>query len=208
MAIYTDTHVVTMPHKCATTYVMRTLKSAFGAKQAVNDRHAPLARIPEEILAGRRVLGIVRNPFQWYVSRWWYVKSTMQSDLPEFEECLKKNILRVDGVFGNKPPDVIDPPRIGSFTWQHVMYHSSRFEEFCLGSSLSSVLDVDRMMRVESIRADLIEEFGEKVVACLNQFRNSHVRGDWRKHHTERTVRIISEMDGDLASHYGYEPPL
>lgn len=202
MAIYTDSHVITMPHKCGTTYIMRVLSAACGAQKVLEDRHIPMSRIPVEYLDGRRVLGIVRNPFRWYVSRWHYVAKTMNERRP-FRDALKEDLYSENGVFGNKPPDVPSPPPVGSFTWQHVMFNSLNYSQFCQTGEIT--FSVNRMMRLENITEDLVCEFGQSIMRHLNQFRNSYTP-NWMKYIDDECVEMIAKADNQVIEHYGYTP--
>lgn len=205
--IVIPTHAITMPQKCASTYVKRVLESAFGATQVLPDRHVPLSRVPEGVIEGRRLLGITRNPWAWYVSRWRYVKKTMRSDLADFKTCLTEFITSSESIFGNRPPDIPTwTARLGAFSWQHVMYHSRSFDEFAAGAPIADVVKVDRMMKVETIRGDLMLEFGPKVQPHLKQFQNSYAKGeDWRSYYDDETRELVRQFDGDAIRAYGYE---
>ena len=205
MAISTDTHVIAMPHKCGSSYVMRVLESAFGAKKILEDRHVPMSRIPKDALAGKRVLGIVRNPFHWYVSRWYYVTKTIRK-LPSFRNVLEREIYDDQGVFGIRPKDVEKPPYIGSFTWQHVMFHSTKFWRFVKTGDAVKAITVDHVMRLENIAKELKHEFGEDITGHLKQWRNSYAAADWRKYLDRHCIELICEADGQLIEHYGYSP--
>ena len=183
---------------------MRVLESAFGAKKILEDRHIPMPRIPKDVLAGKRVLGIVRNPFQWYVSRWYYVTKTMRK-LPSFRNVLEREIYDDQGVFGKRPKDVEKPPYVGSFTWQHVMFHSRRFGRFVNTSDAVQAITVDRMMRLENIALELKHEFGDGVLGHLRQWRNSYT-ANWRQYLDDHCIELICEADGQLIEHYGYSP--
>lgn len=205
MAMIAGGRLVALPHKCGTSYVTRVLKASFPeARLVAKDRHLPMEFIPLHEFEGVRVIGLVRNPFNFYVSRWCYLKQTANCKISPFPDSLEKNIYNLQGIFGILPKGIPEPHAdVGSFSWQHFMYHSRHFSEWCAHGGLCSV-DVDLVLRVESLTGDLCSEFGDHVKPHLNQWRNHYQYGDYRDYYTEDLRKLVEQADRLTLELYGY----
>lgn len=212
----TPKHLFIGMPKCGCVYVVRVLKAAFpGCGYPGDGTHTPLFGVPDSAKQGRKVVGIVRNPWEWYVSRWNYNYSRPGKEMP-FGDWLSIHVADHRGTgakFGlasSRLPAVAET--IGLFTYMFMAYHMQDAPAILRTAKLpgdlhhhySRWISVDVFMQTESLTNDLRWVFGSTVDPHLEQFRNSIPHRPYQEYYTPEWRDRIGQLDGALAAKHSY----
>ena len=215
----TNTHLLIGMPKCGCIYATRVLASAFGRNWlAAGTVHAPLCTIPPNDYLPpnhRTIVGMIRNPFAWYYSRWAYFYfHAPDSKRYEFPEYFARHYMNPHGPIGKKVEAFPSCDIIGAFTYMHVAYHCHDANKWLggittaeqLADRYDETLGPTHMMRTERLTDDVIKTFGMAVVSHLEQFRNSmsDVKKPYQEAYTPTMRRQVEDADGWLLERYGY----
>lgn len=217
---------VHMP-KTGGTFVRDLLKDhaipAWGLRERAG--HHPARRGPN----GRPILGIVRNPWDWYVSSfffrrhnyerhlgWWgRARSTWMpgmlewaklfDELPSGREGFNKALpimtrMRGGSICAQRYSEV--PSEDGRFSW--------RFDEFFRDKGGTLLCEIARF---ESLRADVEAFFQRHRIPSSVSFKhalrhgpkkNASPRGPYRKYYDDESRDLVARVDAALIEQYGY----
>jgi hypothetical protein len=211
----TDEYLFIGMPKCGCIYVRRVLEAAFGPTQILQrPEHTPLHWFTEEERGDRKIIGLIRNPFDWYVSHWGaFYQSAPPGKRYEFKEYYQRHVLDYDGAATHKTEDLPKPRwEMGVFTFQHVAFHfddpagfladcrsSEQFE-----SEYTSLLATDDMMRTEILTDEIKRVFGPRTHKHLRQSRNVSRHEPYASYYTPEMRDEIFERDGAIMRIYGY----
>jgi len=196
VAIQVGDTVVMLPHKHGTSFILRALQAKYGDQARLvrpGTRHLPLWEMLEAEREGKRIVGLVRNPFAFYVSRWLYVKNEVHPDSPPFADALRS----MDRLFGRWSSG--EPA--GSYSQQHVGFHMATMP--AAPTHDLSLLAVREIVRLEKVGLWLRDEL-RLAPGHMGQWRNSQSYGDYRTWYNKELRALVEEMDGPVLERYSY----
>jgi hypothetical protein len=210
-------------HKCGCSYSQRVLEATFPGQSRFVDphtQHLPVSEVPEEQMAGRKIIGLVRNPFAWYVSRWnywckegYWKEEAGLKEAPSFGDWLTANILNPFGSAGKSMQGYPKPlAKVGAFTYQHIAYHHPEPTPLLRDGTFDDLfvmlrdgeLRADDMMKTECLGDEMVRVFGERVRPHLDQWRNSYPCGEPHEHYSPALRRLVEDSDFLVLDQYGY----
>lgn len=182
--------------KCGGTFVSRFLESNIpGSTWIHHGTHEPITSKPE----GKFLFGVVRNPFDWYVS--WYTKGrhvhghiSNGNTFPEFMRLL----YRQKGVLHDINIDKCNSGNIGAYTFRH----NHTFNIY-----------PDFLCKLESLRDDIVKCFEQYNLPLNNEQlktlydmdkQNTSDRTHYRDYYDKETIKIVSERDKTIIEKYNY----
>ena len=212
----TSTHLLIGMPKCGCIYATRILAAVFGNnKLSKGTHHAPLCSIPPREYADLKIIGMIRNPFAWYHSRWaYFYYNAPENKRYEFPEYFERHSFNPFGPIGKKlesfPPCKI---QVGAFTYMHLAYHCTQPKAWlgdidsqerlinCYGQHLAT----DDLMRTENLTTDMVRVFGCIVRDHLDQFKNAILqKPPYQEAYTPAMRRQVEDTDGWFLERYGY----
>jgi hypothetical protein len=213
MLIVDDKWLLIGPNRHGSLYCRDVLSAAFECRPSSGDKphHTPLCRIPPEVRAGKIIVGIVRCPLRWYLSKW---RVFWEHAPPEkrynFSAYFWKHWTNPHGPIGKATEDFpLAKAEIGGWSYQHIAYHCESAEGMLtewtrreLAEGFGAERSVRYMLHTETLTDDLIRLFGDKVRPHLDKPRNATDSGDVLSHYTVEMLEAIRKRDGWLAYHY------
>jgi len=215
MLIVDDKWLLIGPNRHGSLWSTRVLQAAFRTRPAIGDspRHTPLCKIPEQTRRGLTVVGIIRCPLRWYLSKWriyWNTAIAKGLQPIPFCEFWEAHWLDPHGVCGKNTEDMPLPrAEIGAWSYHHIAYHCldapamlrsmSRAE---LAESYPSRLSADELMHTETLNMDIARVFGPGVWQHFHKARNGSGSGQFLGLYTREMLRAVRERDGWLAGFY------
>ncbi len=206
--------LIGMP-KCGCIYATRVLAAAFGKnKLSAGTQHAPLCTIPEQEYSNLTIVGMIRNPFAWYYSRWaYFYYNAPEAERYEFPEYFSRHFLNPFGPVGKKvesfPPCEI---QVGAFTYMHLAYHCRNAKQWLgsidsqsvLAERYNQTLATDHLMRTEQLTDDMLAIFGPSIQGSLDQPRNAISHGPYQDGYSPSMRRQVEDADGWFLERYNY----
>lgn len=213
MIIGRDFVLIGMP-KCGCIFSKYMLKGAGLIEEFIS--HTPISQIPAAKKAGKRIIGMVRNPFAWYVSRWADVQAhyAKQDGPMEFEPWLRKYLYQPKSApmmsVCREFPDPKTP--LGTFTYTHVCFHCEAAAVLLSGGDVNDweVWDYDDelscavMLKTETLSADVEKVYGPIVTAHLNAPRNSNPHRPYQEMYTPDLRKLVERADRLIFNRYEY----
>lgn len=213
MLIIDDKWLLIGPNRHGSLYCRDVLSAAFECRPTSGDKphHTPLCRIPAQARAGKSIVGIVRCPLRWYLSKW---RTFWQNARPEkrcdFGDYFWLHWRNPHGPIGKATEDLPLPKAaIGGWSYQHVAYHCLDAERALatmtleeLATAVPRLRSIDYMLCTETLTSDLVRLFGPSITPHLNKPRNGTRSGDVMQYYGEKELRAICQCDGWLAAHY------
>ncbi|GAG50946.1 unnamed protein product, partial [marine sediment metagenome] len=183
MLIVNDKWLVLGPNRHGTTYTKNVLSDAFPGRvdsSMFERKHNPLCKIPESVRAALIVVGVIRSPLRWYVSKW---RRFWDEAPPEkkygFHTYFSRHWNNPHGPIGKNMEDLpLSPAGIGGWSYKHLAYHcldarralaELRTQEELTRAYPQLMLPVDELLCTETLRQDLPRVFGDAVRPHLNQ---------------------------------------
>lgn len=206
--ILSDHFVFVHVPKTGGTFV-RDLCNAFAPADwhvTILPNHPSVREIPNEYKTLPR-LGFVRNPFDWYVSWYFYLKETGGN--PIFDRISKRGTRGLKDslmtLLETKPGEFFDlePSRCADLTLSYSWYLLYLFD-----NDLDSVL----LGKFEHLRSDVIRLFGSicplpvSFVEAVQQGPKINVsrRGDYRDYYDKELQVAIQSSDQTILDRFGY----
>ena len=210
----TRTHLLIGMPKCGCIYTTRVLAASFGDNRlSAGTQHAPLGMIPTDEYNGLTIIGMIRNPFAWYYSKWAYFYYNAPLDKRyEFDIYFCRHQKNQQGPLVHRVKDYPPCDMLGMFSYMHIAYHCYHAEQW-----LGDIVSVDdvitkydetfaphKIMRTEQLTDDIISIFGSSVNAHLEQFRNSIKHKPYQEAYTAAMRRQVEDTDGWFLERYKY----
>lgn len=201
------------PNRHGSLYCRDVLSAAFKCRPSSGDtpHHTPLCRIPVEARAGKIIVGIIRCPLRWYLSKWRVLCGhSPQHERAGFPAYFWKHWRNPHGPIGKATEDFpLSKAGIGGWSYHHVAYHCLDAERILgkmdrkeLASQFASLRSVDYMLRTTTLTDDLIRLFGNAVRPHIRKPRNGTKAGPVADYYTQDEFAAVRERDGWLADHY------
>jgi len=219
----TDKYVFIHLNKNAGVFVKDFMRKNFKTKIKVY-KHAPLRCIRESD-RGKIKIGVIRNPFSWYVSFYHYHKENGYYPKLTFEQYVKLHLENSRKLISKaQKKNVLDknakiyPPStkmdIGSCTFHYIHFFSYKAVEILktwtrerLGENFGRVSNINTMLSCENLKNDMIGLFGEKFRKELESApkKNTTKHKPYQEYYTPELRRLVEEKDGILINYYGYK---
>jgi len=220
MLIVDDKWLLLGPNRHGNTFAKNVLERSFGDKARLcvpNKKHWPLCKIDPKLREGKIVVGIIRSPVMWYVSKWrrfWDDNKATPGKRYEFDEYFYRHWRNPHGPIGKNMEDLpLSPAGIGGWSYKHVAYHclDARHALANLGTqgelaeAYPKLLSAHEMMVTENLRQDLPRVFGDRVrelsktMGVPNAASHS---SDAMQYCSPRILRSIRDGDGWLLKLY------
>lgn len=208
-------------NKTAGVFVKDFMIKHLGAK--VNKyKHAPI-RMLDEKYQNLMKIGVIRNPFAWYVSYYTYLtknKLLTTMNFPKFVYTYTQHpraLLDFMGRKIRKQWENLYPPKtnlpIGSWTFHYINYFSNNAREiltewdiFKLENELDKVSSLDVLMKTETLKDNMISVFGEEYQDAIYNFprRNISNNKPYQEFYNDYICSMIEQKDRILMEYLGY----
>jgi hypothetical protein len=204
--IVTDTHVVVGPKKCGATYVRLVLSAAFPSSY-MGTQHIPLCDIPD--VADRQIVGLARNPWAWYHSKWaYFYNNAPATNRYGFSEYMRRHFGSYTGVLSYEPIHRFAPPleNIGPASFAWITYHERDPSWIREGKiQIDTCCQDVTWMHTETLTSDLVSVFGESIKQHLDKWKNSTNHGAYQDDYTQEWINKVECADWPLIRKFGYE---
>ena len=217
MPVVTKNHAVLMMHKCATSFVRWVLLAAYPeAEQLYRVRHTPFYQTDPSSIAGRQIVGLRRNPWEWYVSFWNYdckegYYQPRWDKPPTFQEWMDAYLLKHQSdPFYDMPPN----PNlcVGRYTFVQATMHLKDPESVRSQSCRDAVMDAyesdlvcQSWVDTATLTEDMQRIFYPGIVDHFkNKKRNSYKHDHYREYYTPELRDAVMELDLIPIRHFGY----
>jgi len=213
----TNKHVFVHCNKTGGVFVKDWMIQHLGAK-VHKYKHAPI-RMLDTKHHDKIKIGVIRNPFDWYVSYYTYLtqnKALTTLSFPQFLFTYTEHPRALFDFMGMKirrKYENLYPPKtklpIGGWTFHYINYFSydaiKIFKEEILAPVEPSNLDV--LMRTENLKEDMIKVFGEEHRESITSFprKNVSARKPYQEYYTPELRSRVEERDGILMEYLNYE---
>ena len=215
--IATDTHLYLGIPRTGCLFVCRVLEAAFGATlYGRKPQHTPLCEIPEAKIDTDKILvGTLRNPWEWYVSRWryFYDHAKPEKRMP-FAEYMDRYFSDYQGPISKATERLPNPQwPMGVYTYLHVAYFMenaplvfSGMDQSLFERRYDQLLDIDEMMRMETLPEDVVRVFGPAARDHLGKgFKNASNHGDYTEYYDDEWVERVAKADEFLIWRYNFK---
>ena len=210
----TDKYIFIHCNKTAGVFVKDFMLENMNAK-ILKYKHAPIRMLPQKY-KNRLTVGCIRNPFEWYLSYFSYHQQNGSFTGLTFEEYLdracnhSRRLLSLLPRRLMKKHPLLYPPstklKIGGYTFHYINYFCKRaIKIFKTGVIKDYSNDLDVVMRVESLRDDMIKTFGFKEKIRAFKKRNTSTHKKYREVYTKKMRQLVEKRDGKLMEYLGYE---
>lgn len=214
----TDRHILLCVNNCGSSHGWVLLRDTCGGRLVTKgkSRHAPIRVAKPEWLKGRAVIGMLRNPFGWYVGGW-YKQHCLQRQrgvhAVGFEEWFwdlnRQPWRHLTVAYWPPEPRHIRP---GACTFFHLHFHLPQalkvFDEYRSMAEVErdydSLLRVDDWVRCHTYYEDFARILGRPLVIDKSLYRNQHAHGPHQDYYTPEMRRYVQENDAFLLERYGY----
>lgn len=192
----TDKYVFIHCQKTGGLFVKYWMYKYLGARLHIY-KHVPIRCLGEKH-KHKTIIGIVRNPFDWYVSYWVYMRKyrKISTGFEEFlhtytEQPLKLMELMREKYPGLYPPSPKEP--IGAWT-------------FFLTNYYGKGIQLDVIFRTENLQEDMIKLFGEEHRESILEFpvNNKMRHKHYSKYYTPELRLLVESKDGELMQYLNY----
>jgi hypothetical protein len=211
-------------NKCAGVFVKDFIRKHYKTKIKVY-KHSPVRCIRESD-RGKIKIGIIRNPFEWYVSFFHYHKENGYYPKMNFEKYVKLHLENSRKLISKaQKKNVLDknakiyPPHahhlnIGSCTFHYIHFFSynalkilREWTDEKLSLNWENVSNMDVLMTCESLRNDMIGVFGEEYRKELESApkKNTTKHKHYREYYSPELRKLVEKKDGILLNYYGYK---
>lgn len=169
-------------------------------------KHSPASSIsnPQDYY----LFGLIRNPFDWYVSRYHYFIDKPEKGLDVIEDDISKN--SDAGLMGEEFKN--------KFTFkEHILYGLTSTPNFWLSNLHDYMFEKDgvnimnHIGKFENMSDELdfvLKENGLEARVPLKDFwgyKNKSERGDYHDYYDKELIKIIEEKDRKIFELYGYK---
>jgi len=199
--------VIGLP-RCGCLYTRDVLRKAFPGSDffGKEPHHTPLANIPVSLYRGMKVIGLRRNPFAWYLSRW-ACNPNLQVG---FSEYLNAEIRNPHGKIGK---EVENWPKsreeIGAYTYMHIAYHYRNAADVLANYTLANYpdgqLDVDVWLQTETLTTDLVRLFGNRVRPYFGESTNASAHASYRAMFNDADRKLVERLDSWMFQTHGWK---
>lgn len=181
-------------------------------------KHAPI-RMLDSIHHGKTTIGVIRNPFSWYVSYFEYltqngILTTMK--FPQFIFTYTQHPRALLDFMGKKVRRKLEnlyPPRtklkIGSWTYHYINYFSYDAKDILREKKplLADPSNLDVLMRTETLTEDMVTTFGEEYRESIENFPRKNVtkRKPYQEYYNDELRTIVEHREKTLMECLGYE---
>jgi len=183
-------------------------------------KHAPLRCLPKKHAEKIRI-GVIRNPFDWYVSFYAYRKQNGEFKNMSFTKFIKTYtkhpralLTGIEKKIVKSDYDKLLPPRtnlnIGSYTYFFINYFSmiavdvlSLYNDRIFKEQFSRLSDMDILMRTENLADDMFKLWKDDRVFKLKP-KNTSKHKPYQDYYTDETRKIVEEKDGIFMKEFGY----
>jgi len=194
--------------KCGGTFVGTFLyENVFGCKWNPYDKHRTLNVKPKN----KFVFGVVRNPFDWYVSWYYSIRSynppygdimypatTMAKKCESFIEFMN-HLYQNTGDLLDFNFDSCNEKKIGVYTFRHNNIFQNHLDFTCRFENLND--DLIRCFNVNGF------PFNEKQIERLRGHKkvNTSIHSHYSDYYDDKTEKLVRERDVLFINKYGYE---
>ncbi len=216
----TNKHILIAVNNCGSSYAWVVLKNTCGGKMMTKTRHAPVRAVKQEWRKGRRIIGLQRNPFAWYVTGWnkdHCLQIGRGARPVPFEEWFWE--------INSRPwrylPEAYRPPAAkhilpGAYTFFHLHYCLwNSLDIFANHRSMKDVaaiyddqLGVDDWVFAHTYYEDFARILGKPLLTNTPEgkriARNAHPHGPHQDYYTPKMRAYVQGNDAFLLDKYGY----
>lgn len=209
----TKTHVFLHMNKCAGVFVKEMMKQMFPECEVAVYKHAPIRVCPSKHL-GKRKIGVIRNPFDWYVSRYNFKKKMGQDRFSTFQSFMNYYMMAPHEMWTNRykaPPCT----SIGPFTYFFINFFCidaiEILQNFNEGldpnktAFAKTTISVDRLLRFEHLNEEMIDEFGHKELLKDADRMNTCNHLPYQQFYTDKLRRMVEQKDSIILREFGYQ---
>ena len=215
----TDKYVFVHCNKTGGVFVKDFLIKYFNAK-VHRYKHSPI-RMLDSKHRDKVKIGVIRNPFSWYVSYFTYltkngVLTTM--DFPQFLFTYTEHPRALFDFMGKKIRRKFEnlyPPKthlnIGSWYFHFINYFCydaiKIFNPQGSYAKCEDYHDLDVLMRTENLKEDMIKTFGEEHRESIENLPKKNVSNTkpYQEYYTPALRERVEQKDGILMEYLGYE---
>jgi hypothetical protein len=205
-------------NKCAGVFVKDWMIKHMDAK-IIKYKHAPIRMLPEKYRGTRKVIGVTRNPFPWYLSYYSYHQQEAGTYRNiSFKEYVLRHTMNPRPLLSlmgkkvrNKYPRCYPPKthlKIGAWTYHFINYFNyDAWNIFKNNGSPLMLLDhLDTLWRTETLKRDMIRTFGERYTSRIHGFkkRNKSRHGAYQKYYDNEMIDLVYKREGALMERLGY----
>lgn len=213
MLVVDDKWLLIGPNRHGSLYAAAVLQATFSTRPIGGSRpsHTPLCKMHAADREGKVVVGIVRCPLQWYVSKWCTFWDHAAPDKRcSFQDYFWAHWRNPHGPIGKAMEDLpLSRAEIGGWSYMHVAYHCLGAREMLatmtrdeLAARYLAWCSADHIMCTATLCDDLVRVFGERVRVHLDQSRNASSAGAPLQYYTPEQLAAIRERDGWLVALY------
>jgi len=189
--------------KCAGTFVRKFLKKTNLITVNTTVKHDSVRQIPEKH-KGKKIIGVIRNPWDWYVS--WYSFRHKEGHSPQFgdlfegsfESFLQKIFFDRHGIRNDINLDELRSFGIGPYTGRYKNSYC------CEDGNFANV----SMIKMEDLYAGMISEMKLTVeqIKILNSMNkvNTSSHPHYSTLYTDKTCKWITDREQFIIHKYGY----
>lgn len=210
----TDAHVLIEMNKCGSSYGGQLMRDTCGGERVTKTRHAPIRGLLPEYRKGRRVIGMVRNPFAWYVSGWnsrrWNMCRVGQVPITFDAWFADINKIPWRYLAAEYRPQPASHISFSAYTFFHLnFYLPEALRVFADYRSMTeverdydSLLDVDDWVYAHRYYQDFEYILGRPLVRISGTNRNAHGHGPFQDYISPDKRAFIERNDAFLLDRY------
>ena len=217
-----DKYVFIHHNKNAGVFVKDYMLANIPKTKVIVYKHAPLRCLPERHRKKIKI-GVVRNPFEWYVSFFSYHKANGYYPKLSFEQYIRKHLDNSRGLISkaqkknvlNKNAKIYPPSAryldIGSCTYHYIHFFSYRavkilkeWKNDIFEHCFPEISDMDTLFRQERLYTGMTKFFNDPKILALDR-KNESKHKHYREYYTPELRRLVEKKDEALLKYYGYE---
>lgn len=202
-----DDFIFIFLQKTGTTFLEKFLLSIFPNCEKKFGKHDPVSKVVN-IIKNRKVLGTVRNPWDWYVS-WWsshryatlalFPAIFIPENNKDFNKFIKFIMTEDFGVSHGLDPRSLLDQDIGVYTFRH----DHCFLDGQGNNRLTHVL------HTENLKNDLVSalDLNKKNIDKLFKMDKVHVskHEHYRTYYNDESIELVAQKDRKIVETYGYD---
>lgn len=217
--VVTDTFIFLHLQKCGGSFIRDFMLENIPTSVKIDPQHDGYSTIKPSDL-NKPVIGIIRNPWNWYVSIYHYhlpSKGSFLSPLVQgktFKEFIKLFLTKNTGVIHNLNFNWMDKMNVGPFTYRVIRTFNKT------GLNIKSIDDIDfSNVTIINMENDLVTNFikgladnniilskvSEHKLKNIKKVNTSNRDNDYRKYYDNETRDLVSEKDSLVTELFEYK---
>ena len=226
--IVNDKFIYLHLQKTGGTFLTKFLTTYTNSKQVLG-KHSTYQMIKEEIKKGKDIIGVIRNPFSWYVSHYHFQKegnrfmfNEILRSPKDFGEYLKRildydynKISRINNLNKEIPGLQYEKLNVGNLTFNFINAFCEKNESCFYNQNLiNDFLKVNHMIKNEDLSKECLKFFnliniplsdaGQKFLFNSKKI-NTSSHNDYRYYYNDELVDLVKHFDYYLIKKYNYQ---